>query len=320
MDAVDAVRAFNRFYTRHVGALGEHLLDSPYSLTEMRVLYELAHRDGMSASDLAAELGLDAGYLSRILARFEAQRLIARAGAPDDARRAIVRLTARGRESFAPYERKTRQQVGAMLGGLSPRGRREVVDAMRAIRANLDPSAATPIRAYTLRTHQPGDLGWIVRMHGALYARDYGYDARFEAVVARIAADFLDRFDPARERCWIAELDGENVGSVCLVKKSTTVAKLRLLIVDPRARGLGIGRRLVDECVQFARQAGYRTITLWTHRQLTAARRIYESCGFKCVDRRKVKSFGRNLVDEIWELRLSGAPGLRRAPSPTLTC
>jgi DNA-binding MarR family transcriptional regulator/GNAT superfamily N-acetyltransferase len=307
MDAVDTVRAFNRFYTRHVGALGEHLLDSPYSLTEMRVLYELAHRDGVSASDLAAELGLDAGYLSRILGRFEARRLIARAGAAGDARRATVRLTARGRRSFAPYERKTRQGIGAMLGGLTPRGRHEVVGAMRAIRTHLDPSTAPPVRAYSLRTHQPGDLGWIVRMHGALYASEHGYDARFEAVVARIAADFLERFDPARERCWIAEVDGETVGSVCLVKKSATVAKLRLLIVDPRARGLGIGRRLVEECVRFAGQAGYRKITLWTHGQLTAARRIYQSCGFECVDRRKVKSFGRNLVDEIWELAIAGA-------------
>ena len=305
MDAVAAVRSFNRFYTRHVGALGEHLLDSPYSLTEMRVLYELAHRDGASASALASDLGLDAGYLSRILARFAAQRLIARAAAPDDARRALVRLTPRGRAAFAPYERKTQETVAAMLGELRPDDRRAVVDAMRTIRTHLDPAAATPARAYTLRTHLPGDLGWIVQMHGALYAREYGYDSRFEAVVARIAADFLDRFDPARERCWIAEIDGANVGSVCLVQKSATVAKLRLLIVDPRARGLGVGRRLVDECIRFARQAGYRKITLWTHGHLAAARAIYQACGFVCVDRRTAQSFGKRLVDETWDLSLA---------------
>src|SRR5579871_3473764 len=285
MDAVDAVRSFNRFYTRHVGALGEHLLESPYSLTEMRVLYELAHRDQISAVDLAAELGLDAGYLSRILGRFQAHRLIARAGSADDARRMVIRLTPRGREAFAPYEQKTRDTVAAMLAALPVHGRRDVLGAMRVLQTTLDRSAP-PVRAYALRTHQPGDLGWIVRTHGLLYAREYGYDARFEAIVARIAADFLDRFDPAHERCWIAEIDGENVGSVCLVKKSATVAKLRLLIVDPQARGLGIGRRLVDECIHFARQAGYRTITLWTHGQLTAARRIYQSAGFACVDRK----------------------------------
>ena len=304
MDAVDTVRAFNRFYTRHVGALGEHLLDSPYSLTEMRVLYELAHRDHATASALAADLGLDAGYLSRILSRFAAKGLIARAGSKDDARRTEIRLTPRGRDSFAPYERKTRDGIAAMLGALSPRSRRDVLDGMRAVQARLDPAAAAPVRAYTLRTHQPGDLGWIVRMHGALYASEYGYDSHFEAVVARIAADFLDRFDATRERCWIAEVDGENVGSVCLVKKSAAVAKLRLLIVDPKARGLGIGRRLVDECIRFARQAGYRKITLWTHGHLAAARAIYESSGFVCVDRTRSKTFGKNLVDETWELKL----------------
>ena len=310
LDAVDTVRAFNRFYTRHVGALDEHLLGSPYSLTEMRVLYELAHRrDGVSASRLAADLTLDAGYLSRMLARFESQGLIGRDTAADDARRTIIRMTARGRESFAPWERKTRDGVTAMLGGLAPRGRREVLQGMRAVQQHLDRGAAAPRSAWTLRTHQPGDLGWIVQQHGIVYGREYGYDSRFEAVVARIAADFLERFDAARERCWIAEMDGENVGSVCLVKKTARVAKLRLLVVDERARGLGIGRRLVDACVAFAREAGYTKITLWTHGHLAAARTIYRSCGFVCVDTRRVKSFGKNLVDETWELRLQSASG-----------
>ncbi len=307
MDAIDTVRAFNRFYTRHVGALGERLLDSPYSLTEMRVLYELAHRDGVAAADLTAVLGLDAGYLSRILARFQAQRLITRVGAAADARRALIRLTPQGRRAFAPWERKTRDGIADMLAALAPAARHDVVEAMQTLRRHLDPAAASPVRAYALRTHQPGDLGWIVRMHGVLYAREYGYDARFEAVVARIAADFLDHFDAARERCWIAEIDGENVGSVCLVKRSATVAKLRLLIVDPRARGLGIGRRLVDECVRFARDVGYRTITLWTHGQLAAARAIYRGAGFECVARQRVRAFGKRLVDETWERSLRSA-------------
>lgn len=301
-DAVEAVRAFNRFYTRHVGALGERLLDSPFSLTEMRVLYELARRDSASASDLIAGLGLDAGYLSRILRRFESGRLIARTNAPGDARRALVRLTARGRSAFAPCEQRTRDDIAAMLGALAPRDRRDLLGAMRTLRRVLDPEGLRPAPAYRLRPHRAGDLGWIVQMHGRLYAQEWGYDARFEAAVARIAADFLDRFDPVRERCWMAEMDGETVGSVCLVKKVPTIAKLRLLIVDPRARGLGIGRRLVDECVRFARQAGYRKITLWTHAQLDAARRIYAQCGFVCVDRKRAASFGKRLVDETWEL------------------
>ena len=302
---VDAVRAFNRFYTRRIGALGEHLLDSPYSLTEMRVLYELAHRAEPTATDIAAALGLDAGYLSRILAKFEHRRLIARTTATADARRSLVRLTAAGRAFFAPFEQRARDEVEAMLGGLPRDARRSVVGAMQTIRRTLDSPHAERGPAYIIRPHRPGDLGWIVQRHGALYAQEWGYDARFEAVVARIAADFLERFDPLRERCWIAEVDGETVGSVCLVKKSAAVAKLRLLIVEPRARGLGIGRRLVEESIRFARQAGYRTITLWTHSQLTAARRIYRQCGFTCVQRRAVRSFGKRLIDETWELALT---------------
>jgi DNA-binding MarR family transcriptional regulator/GNAT superfamily N-acetyltransferase len=301
-DPVSTVRAFNRFYTRRIGVLGEHWLDSPYSLAEMRVLYELAHGDDLSATALGQDLSLDAGYLSRILRRFESTRLIARSAAPSDARRSLLRLTPRGRRLFAPYERRARQQVSEMLGTLSSATRRDVVDAMETIRRALEP-AAPEAASYVLRPPQPGDLGWVVQAHGALYAREWGYDQHFESLVARIVADFVDRFDPRRERCWIAEKDGEIVGSVFLVKKTPAVAKLRLLIVDPRARGLGIGRRLVDECVGFAKQAGYRKITLWTHRQLTAARRIYRQAGFVCVDKKRHASFGKqHLVDEIWEL------------------
>ena len=299
---VAAVRAFNRFYTRQVGALGEHLLDSPYSLTEMRVLYELAHRDDLTATDLGHDLGLDAGYLSRILRRFEAKGLVRRTPSPADARRNLVHLTRRGRIEFAPYEERTRNDVGALLGRLSTTGQRQVVDAMQTIQRALATPPAAP--AYVLRPHQPGDMGWVVQRHGELYAREWGYNAQFEALVARIAADFLDRFDPVRERCWIAEKDGERVGSVFLVKHLATVAKLRMLIVDPHARGLGIGRRLVDQCVHFARQAGYRKITLWTHSQLKAARAIYHQAGFRCVHTQANRCFGRKLVDETWDLLL----------------
>jgi DNA-binding MarR family transcriptional regulator/N-acetylglutamate synthase-like GNAT family acetyltransferase len=303
MPHADTVRAFNRFYTRRIGALGDHWLDSPYSLTEMRVLYELAHRDDLAATELGQDLGVDAGYLSRILRKFETDRLIARTAAPSDGRRSLLRLTPRGRTLFAPYEKRAQQEVDAMLGTLAARQRREVVDAMQTIQRALGGATGAAPAAYVLRPPEPGDMGWVVQRHGALYAREWGYDSGFEALVARIVADFVDHHDPARERCWIAEKDGENVGSVFLVQKSSQVAKLRLLIVDPQARGLGIGHRLVDECIRFARHAGYRKVTLWTHSQLTAARRIYQQAGFTCIDRTRVRSFGRKLVDEIWELK-----------------
>src|SRR5262245_353028 len=300
---IDAVRGFNRFYPRQIGLLGEHVFESRFSLSETRVLYELAHRDGPTASELGKDLGLDAGYLSRMLRRFEARRLIARTSSPTDGRQAHLRLTARGRTAFAPLETRARSEVGSMLGKLSAVERRQVVHAMSTIERALGTRAAEN-PPYTLRAHRPGDMGWVIHRHGALYAQEYGYSAAFEALVARIAADFLDNFDPARERCWIAEQDGAIVGSVFVVAKSKTVAKLRLLLVEPSARGLGLGRRLVDECVRFAREAGYRTLTLWTHGQLTAARRLYQQAGFARIHHERVHSFGKDLVDEIWELRL----------------
>jgi DNA-binding MarR family transcriptional regulator/GNAT superfamily N-acetyltransferase len=308
-DPVEAVRAFNRFYTRRIGVLGEHLLDSPYSLSEMRVLYELAHRPAPSASDLCADLGFDAGYLSRILRRFERAKLIARTAAPEDRRRSLVRLTARGRAAFAPLDAKARDEVRDMLARVAAPSRPELVGAMERIQRLLNgaaPAPSTPDSApYTLRTHRAGDMGWVVYRHGALYAEEWGYNHEFEALVARIVADFLDHVDPARERCWIAERGGEIVGSVFLVAKSKRVAKLRLLLVEPTARGLGLGRRLVDECVTFARGAGYRKITLWTQSELVAARRIYKQAGFVCVERKRHRSFGKDgLVAEIWDLAL----------------
>jgi DNA-binding MarR family transcriptional regulator/N-acetylglutamate synthase-like GNAT family acetyltransferase len=298
--AVAAVRAFNRFYTRRIGVLGDHLLGSRYSLSEMRVLYELAHRPAPTATELGRDLGLDPGYLSRILRRFEERRLIARTTSPADGRQSHVRLTARGRAAFAPLDRQARHEVAGLLAPLDAAAQREVVTAMERISRILDdrPAAGEP---FTLRAHRPGDMGWVVERHGALYAAEWGYDEHFEALVARITADFLDRFQPDRERCWIAERDGIRIGSVFLVEKTKTVAKLRMLLVEPSARGLGLGRRLVEVCVAFARAAGYRRITLWTHSELAAARRIYEQAGFTCTAQEATRDFSRDLVSETWE-------------------
>jgi DNA-binding MarR family transcriptional regulator/GNAT superfamily N-acetyltransferase len=305
--AVDAVRAFNRFYTRQIGVLGDHYLGTDFSLTDLRVLYELAHREAPTATEVGRELGLDAGYLSRILRRFEARKFLTRTPSPADARQSLLRLTAKGRAAFAPIDTRVRGLVEALLGRLTPPDHRRIVDAMATITDLLGPPRASAVRAtpYLLRGHQPGDIGWIVHRHAALYASEWGYNAEFEALVARICADFLDHFDPERERCWIAERDQGIVGSVFLVRKTKTVAKLRLLLVEPSARGLGIGRRLVDECIRFARQAGYRKMTLWTQSDLAAARRLYEQAGFRCVHRKPHHSFGRkNLIAETWELTL----------------
>ena len=305
---VDAVRAFNHFYTRQIGALGEHHLESPFSLTEMRVLYELAHRNAPTAAGLGRDLGLDAGYLSRILRRFETRGLIARSPAAADARQSLLRLTRKGRAAFAPLEARARADVDALLGRIARPAQRQVVDAMGTIERLLGAPRAEANRPapYLLRAQRPGDMGWVIHRHGAMYAREWGYNAEFEALVARICADFLNHFDPADERCWIAERHGAIVGSVFLVRKSKTVAKLRLLLVEPEARGLGIGRRLVDECIRFAREAGYRRLTLWTQSDLDAARRLYQQAGFRCVQRTPHHSFGRkDLVAETWDLTLS---------------
>jgi DNA-binding MarR family transcriptional regulator/GNAT superfamily N-acetyltransferase len=304
----DAVRAFNRFYTRQIGVLGDHYLESDFSLTDLRVLYELAHRDAPAAADIGRELGLDAGYLSRILRRFETRGFLTRTPSAADARQSLLRLTRKGRAAFAPIDARARGLVEALLGRLPDPDQRRLVDAMATITGLLGATEATSGRAapYRLRGHQPGDMGWVVHRHAALYAREWGYNAEFEALAARICADFLDHFDPAREHCWIAECDGAIVGSVFLVKQSKAVAKLRLLLVEPEARGLGIGRRLIEECIRFARDAGYRTLTLWTQSDLHAARRLYRQAGFRCVHRKRHDSFGRTgLVAETWDLSLS---------------
>lgn len=301
---VQTVRRFNRFYTRQIGVLQEHLLQSQFSLTEVRVLYELAHRRNVTAKDLCEDLGLDRGYLSRMLGSFENQGYIKTAPSSDDRRRIFLSLTSKGRRTFEPLERRSSDEVAAMLTKISPGHQKTLLSAIRDIENVLAPphDATAP---YILRTHRPGDMGWVVWRHGVLYSQEYQYDERFEALVAAIVAQFVEKFDSLRERCWIAERNGENLGSVFLVKKTASVAKLRLLLVEPSARGLGIGKRLVEECVRFAREAGYKKIVLWTQSDLNAARGIYKNAGFRLVDEKKHDSWSRKgLVAETWELKL----------------
>jgi DNA-binding MarR family transcriptional regulator/GNAT superfamily N-acetyltransferase len=301
---VQAVRSFNRFYTRQIGVLRDGLLKSPFSLSEVRVLYEIAHREKATASDLCKELDLDPGYLSRILSNFEKRRLIGKAPSKTDGRQSLLSLTRQGKETLAPLETRSNEEVEAMLRRLSQGDQKRLVETMHCIERLLSPALESPKAPYLLRTHQPGDMGWVVHRHGVLYSQEYGYDERFEALIAEIVAGFIQHFDPKRERCWIAEKDGEIVGSVFLVKKTKTVAKLRLLLVEPAARGLGVGKRLVAECVRFAHQAGYKKITLWTQSELPAARRIYEQAGFQLIEKKPHHSWGRDLVSETWELKL----------------
>ncbi|MCB9947762.1 MAG: MarR family transcriptional regulator [Rhodospirillaceae bacterium] len=300
---IEAVRRFTRFYTRKLGVLHEGLLGSPYSLTEARVIYELAHRETATATELAQELELDAGYLSRLLKRLEGQDLIQRQTADADARQNIVSLTAAGERAFALINAGSRRQVGGMLEPLSVEDQTRLVAAMREVETLLG-SAPDRRVPYILRPHQPGDMGWVVQSHALLYTGEYGWDDTFEALVAEIVSTFLKTFDARRERCWIAEMDGTPVGSVFIVRKSDEVAKLRLLLVDARARGLGIGKRLVEECVRFSRARGYSRMTLWTNDILTAARHIYEQAGFRLVKEEPHHSFGHDLVGQDWELEL----------------
>ena len=372
-DPVQAIRRFNRFYTRQIGVLQEHLLESQLSLTEVRVLYELAHRERLTAIDLRRELGLDRGYLSRMLQAFAKHGWIKTTPSRADRRRIFLSLTSKGRKVFAPLDRRSSEQVAEMLARLSESQQGSLLSAMTEIENLLAPQEqqvprglkstrndnegqptrpgvkavpfqdahaaektgkgasstradkghplhaalaaeeslpeanppSTPNAFYTLRPHRPGDMGWVVQRHGELYWQEYRYDERFEALVAGIVAEFIQNFDPKCERCWIAEKDGERMGTIFLVKKLQTVAKLRLLLVEPGARGLGIGKRLVSECVDFARQAGYKRILLWTQSELHAARHLYQQAGFKRIAQKPHQSWGRtDLVAETWELNL----------------
>jgi DNA-binding MarR family transcriptional regulator/GNAT superfamily N-acetyltransferase len=314
-EQVASVRRFNRFYTRRIGVLDEGLLQSALTLTEARVLWEIVHREAPSPGDLRQAVGVDGGYLTRILQRFQKRGLVTRRAASDDARRAVIHLTPRGRTAFGELDVRTRRQVAGLLEPLAPADRARLAAAMATIEALLEPptGAAAPV-SWLLRPLQPGDLGWVVQRHGVLYAEEYGWDERFEALVAGVVADYVRRFDAARDRAWVAERDGAPVGSIFLVHRSQRVAQLRLLLVEPSARGLGIGRRLVEECLRFARRAGYREVTLWTNDVLLSARRIYEAAGFHLVQQAPHTRFGRGLVGQTWSLPLAQAPrGVRRA-------
>jgi DNA-binding MarR family transcriptional regulator/GNAT superfamily N-acetyltransferase len=303
--SVAGVRRFNRFYTRQIGVLDEGHLHSPLSLVEVRILYELAHTESPTAGALGRDLRIDPGYLSRLLRRFESQGLIERAPSPDDRRRSILRLTPRGQATFDELNARANAEVAALLQPLDDASQRRLLEAMGSIESLLGdgPEPAVP---YVLRPRRAGDMGWIVHRQAVLYAQEYGWNEEYEALISRIGADFIEQCDPEREQCWIAERDGAVVGSVFVVKhpERQGVAKLRLLYVEPTARGLGIGRRLVAECTRFARQAGYHTLTLWTNSVLTSARRIYEAEGYRLVSEQPHRSFGKDLVSQTWELRL----------------
>lgn len=303
-EKIESVRRFNRFYTKQIGVLNEGLLESPFSLSEARVIYEIANRENATATELVNELRLDAGYLSRMARDFEERKLIDKKPSKIDARQSVLSLTARGRKEFEKLNQLSRNQIEGILNGLPPAEQNRLLAAMKTIEEILGAEPKSEKFSYLLRPPQAGDLGWVVQCNGALYAQEYGWDETYEALVAQIVADFVKNYDPKKERCWIAEKDGENVGAVFLVKDSDSAAKLRLLIVDPKARGLGIGKRLVDECSRFARQAGYKKITLWTNNVLLAARGIYQKAGYKLVKAENHHSFGQDLVGETWELEL----------------
>lgn len=298
MDIVPEVRAFNRFYTSVIGVLGSGMHDTSYSLTEARVLFELGTREAADAADIRVMLGLDPGYLSRILARFEADGLVSRERSAEDARRQVVRLTPEGRDTFAVLDRRSAEEIEGLVAKLTDPERRRLVSAMTTVRGLLEPSARR--EPYVIRPPRPGDLGRVVHRHGILYSQEYGWGAEFEALVARILADYVDNHDPRREAGWIAEVGGEPAGSVFCMRKDDTTAQLRLLLVEPSARGMGIGGRLVEECLRFAASAGYRRIMLWTRDVLAGARRIYQRAGFELVEQYASEESGIPVNEQIW--------------------
>jgi len=303
---ISAVRRFNRFFTRKIGMLGEGLLHSPYSLTEARIIFELANRSNLTASDLCNELGLDAGYSSRILNKLEQQNLIEKTRSDDDGRQRLISLTTEGQNAFSLLDNRSSGEISEMLSELNESDRVCLIEAMHTIEGILDHSFKYPEPFY-LRHHETGDMGWVIHQHGLLYSQEYGWDESFEALVAQICADFINNYDPQKERCWIVEMQGERVGSIFCVKASEDVAKLRLLSVVPKARGLGLGTRLVKECIRFAKRSGYKKLTLWTNDVLVEAMKIYEKNGFKLVEEEHHHSFGHDLVGQNWELIVMAA-------------
>ncbi|HEY4142675.1 MAG TPA: helix-turn-helix domain-containing GNAT family N-acetyltransferase [Pseudolabrys sp.] len=306
-DLISAVRRFNRFYTRQIGVLRRTYLDSPYSLAEMRVLYEIAQSEKLgaqTASDIGRTLDLDAGYLSRVLRNFEKAGLISRKASPEDARQSHLALTAKGVKTYAPYEKRSQDNVATMLNVLPPADQSKLTQAMATIEQLLEEgTSAKP--SIVLCDPKHGDFGWIVTRHAQVYADEYGWGDPFEGLCAQIVADYVNNYDPKTERCWIAEVNGENAGCVMLVKdKEPGTARIRLLLVDPKGRGLGLGTRLTGECVTFAREAGYTKVTLWTHSVLTAARHCYEKAGFRLTSSEPRHTWGKDVVAEFWDLTL----------------
>ncbi|HLV98168.1 MAG TPA: helix-turn-helix domain-containing GNAT family N-acetyltransferase [Ktedonobacterales bacterium] len=300
---ISAVRHFNRFFTRQIGVLREGLLHSPYPLTEARIIFELAQRQGLTAADLGRELGLDAGYLSRLLARLEQQGLLEKVRSETDGRQRLLRLTPDGEQAMGLLDQRSRDEISEMLTDLSEEDQQRLLKAMDTIE-RIFCKGLKYSEPFVLRPHEPGDMGWVAHRHGVLYTQEYGWDEHFEALVAQIVSDFITHYNPERERCWIAEMNGEIVGSIFCVQASETVAKLRLLLVEPQARGLGLGSRLVEECIRFARRRGYQKLTLWTQSILVAARHIYAQKGFTLVNQEATHSFGHDLISETWELPL----------------
>lgn len=303
--AIQSIRRFQRFYTKQIGLLNRKLFDGPFSLTEVRVLYEIHYREKPTAAQIARDLNLDAGYLSRILRQFERNGVLKKTQGTIDTRQNYLSLTTQGKESLAALEARQNKEIQSQLKGLSSLKQSQLLKAMNSIEELLCPPSE-PKAAYLLRPHRPGDMGWIVHRHGLLYREEYGYDERFEGMVSKIAAEFLENYDSSCEQCWIAEKEGEIVGSIALMKKTETEAALRLLLVEPAVRGLGIGRRLIAECVRFAKYAGYSKISLQTHSELTTARKLYEKMGFQIVEQAPYQGWGREaLIAETWELPLT---------------
>ena len=307
MSRVDAVRRFNRFYTGRIGILPEDYLGSSHTLAEARILFELGSRGESSASELGRDLDLDLGYLSRLLQGLKRRGLVQGKASPDDARRRALTLTSRGQKTFQTLDARSRREVEQLLAGLAQKDQARLVDAMETVRRLVSSGKDSPRDKppeIGLRDPRPGDMGWVVHSHGRLYFEEYGWDERFEALVAGIVRDFVRKLDPQRERCWIAEMDGKPVGSVFVVRKNATTAKLRLLLIEPQARGLGLGKRLVEQCIDFAREKGYRKLVLWTQSNLAAARHIYGAAGFHLARRQRHREFGYDLTGEYWELKL----------------
>ena len=300
---IAAIRGFSRFYTRKLGIIEPKLLHSSFTLQEARILYEIAHRPACTATDLTRYLGLDAGFLSRTLQALQRRQIVTRKPSKDDGRVNELALTAKGRAASAELERRSREEVGALLAGLDAAQRAAIVGAMTTIEQTLERPAKKPA-AFLLRSHRPGDIGWVISSQAKAYAEEYGWDISYEALVAEICAQFIRSYDPSREHCWIAESGGEPLGSVFLVNGGDDVAKLRLLLVEKKARGLGVGRALVEQCIGAAREQGYKKMTLWTQSILVAARSIYQAAGFRRIKEEPHRSFGVDLVGETWEMKL----------------